>query len=197
MEPMHNEYAHTVRAMTERLAFATPVGGWQAVRAFQPWLHTVVPACLYPSRADHRWWSYRFLSPVAGASTRTQLEWFGQLMHRLGYPRRLATALDGFPYRSLYRYDRSPQRNWQWLCRAIEEYTQRPQYLVFISYGHPQHTVAWRQWYTLRERMPNLYDIYDDQTRRLIMHYRGVPFGQIGRKAILLNEDDQSLVSDG
>jgi len=182
--------------MTQRLMFSTPVAGWLVVRAYQPWRHTIVPSVFYPSRVDHKWWSYRFMAPVADAPPPVQLEWFGMLMHRLGYGRRLATVLDGFPYRSLYRYDRTVRRNWQWICRAIEEYPARPQYLVFLSYGHPENRVAKRQRHQIVQRMPNLYDIYDFQNWQALMHHRGEPLRRIGQQRDTFITDDQSLVSD-
>ena len=190
------ESSTVLRAMTQRLMFHTPVGGWLVVRAYQPWRHTIVPSVFYPTRVDHQWWSYRFMMPVANEPPPVQLEWFGALMHRLGYGRRLATALDGFPYRSLYRYDRTIRRNWQWICRAIDEYTQRPSYLVFLSYGHPENQVAKRQHHQVVRRMPNLYDIYDFQTWQLHQRYAGHPPRRIGQQRDTFSMDDQSLVFD-
>ena len=185
-----------VRAMTARSMHATPVGGWLVVRAYQPWRHTIVPGVFYPTVKDHRWWSYRLMAPVVDEPPPVQLEWFGALMQRLGYGRRLATALDGFPYRSLYRYDRTIRRNWQWICRAIDEYTQRPCYLLFVSYGHPENSVASRQWHQIVQRMPNLYGTYGLQTWELTHRYRGVPKHRIGQHRDTFNMDDQSMVSD-
>ena len=152
-----------LRPMIERMMYHTPVGGWIEVRVYQFWDLGLAPSVLYRSASDRFWWAYRMLTHTANSGIELQLSWYSHTRYRFGYQAWTYDKLFGNPYRSLYRYDRSEQVNWRWLCRALREQSEKPPMVQLILYGHPQNEVFRNIKSLLHDFEPDLHSLWKKQ----------------------------------